>query len=263
MNVSVIIPAAGRSRRFGGSDKLSQDLGGRPMLVRTVELFSKRDEVKQILVAAPPDDLDAFRERFGGTLGFLGASVIEGGRAERWETVAKAMTKVSDAATHVAVHDAARPGTSKDLLDRIFEAARSLPAVVPGVRISATVKRVAAESETISAKEDDGRADAILGDAGRMIVEAWRVLETVSREDLMEIQTPQVFAAELLRRAYEQADLKGVTDDASLVELLGEAVYVVDGEPGNLKVTTPADMKLMRAVLGVKPPAQRPVHKQF
>ncbi|MCZ6835887.1 MAG: 2-C-methyl-D-erythritol 4-phosphate cytidylyltransferase [Planctomycetota bacterium] len=262
MNVSVIVPAAGQSTRFGESDKLIQDLGGRPLLIRTIELLSKREEVNQILVGAPPEDLEQFRERFAATLGFLGATVVEGGRVDRWETVQNALHHVSPDATHIAVHDAARPGVSMALLDRLFEAARSKAAVVPGVRINSTVKRVSSESETVRAIEEDGVADAILGEVGRVEIETLKVLETVSREDLMEIQTPQIFDADLFRRAYAQEDLSG-TDDAMLVERLGESVYVVEGDVGNLKVTTPSDLTLIRAVMGVRGPEKRPVHKQF
>jgi len=265
MNVSVIIPAAGRGTRFGASDKLNQDLGGRPLLVRTVELFSKREEVGQVIVAGPPgpEDYETFRERFAATLSFLGAMVVEGGAAERWETVRNAIKAVADDATHIAVHDAARPATGNDVLNRVFEAAKSLPAVIPGVRVSATIKRIAAEAESVTPAEDDAIADAIFGDAGRVNIEAMRVTETVPRDGLMEIQTPQVFEADLLRRAYAQPDLRGATDDASLVERLGETVHVVEGDACNIKVTTPGDLRLVRAILGVKAPEARPVHKQF
>lgn len=263
MNVCVIIPAAGRSARFGESDKLNQDLGGRPVLIRTVELFSKRDEVCQILVGAPPDQLESFRDRFAATLGFLGATVVEGGCVERWETVKNALAEVTEETTHIAVHDAARPGTSKSLLDRIFEAASLHAAVVPGVMIASTVKRVGEEVEWVSPEEDDGIADAILGETGRVRIEIRKVEETIDRSGLMEIQTPQIFEKELLLRAYAQDDLSGVTDDASLVERLGETVSVVRGDVGNIKVTTPQDLKLMRSILGVRPPDSRPAHKQF
>ena len=109
MNVCVIIPAAGASRRFGDADKLQQDLGGRPLLIRTVELFTRRDEVRSIVVAGPPDDFAAFRERYGATLGFHGATVVEGGRGARWETVAASLGAVPEDATHIAVHDAGSP----------------------------------------------------------------------------------------------------------------------------------------------------------
>lgn len=263
MNVCVIIPAAGRSARFGESDKLNQDLGGRPLLIRTVELFSKRDEVQQILVGAPPDQLQAFRERYAATLGFLGATVVQGGRIERWETVRNALVEVAEGATHIAVHDAARPGTSTALLDRIFDAASSRPAVVPGVMLTSTVKRVSENEQCVSLDEADGIADSILGETGRVMIETWCVEETINRRGLMEIQTPQIFERDVLLRAYAQDDLSGVTDDASLVERLGEIVSVVRGEIGNMKVTTPEDLKLIRSILGVRPPESRPAHKRF
>ncbi|MDY7107247.1 MAG: 2-C-methyl-D-erythritol 4-phosphate cytidylyltransferase [Planctomycetota bacterium] len=266
MNVCVIIPAAGRSRRFGESDKLAQDLGGRALLIRTVELFAKRDEVRKIIVAGPPEppeEYNAFRERYGATLGFHGAAVVPGGTTHRWETVKAALENVPEDVTHIAVHDAARPGADKALLDRVFEAAEVLDAVVPALEINATIKRLSADVEEITPEEDDAIADAILGDVGKATVKARQVVETIDRENLVEIQTPQVFRADLLRRAYAADDLSGVTDDASLVERLGEPVHAVEGDVRNFKVTTPADLKLMRAVMGVKPPADRPVHKRF
>jgi 2-C-methyl-D-erythritol 4-phosphate cytidylyltransferase/2-C-methyl-D-erythritol 4-phosphate cytidylyltransferase/2-C-methyl-D-erythritol 2,4-cyclodiphosphate synthase len=87
MRIGVIIAAAGKSSRFGAGDKLSQDLGGRPVLLRTVEAFTKRDEVVAIVVAGPPDDIEGFRARFGPALGFNGAKIVEGGRTERWESI--------------------------------------------------------------------------------------------------------------------------------------------------------------------------------
>ncbi len=261
MNIAVIITAAGRSERFGGRDKLSEDLGGRALLMRTVELFNKRPEVGCVIVAGPPDHLDDFRFRFGDQLGFHGAKIVPGGRVERWETVKNALTEVPDQCTHVAVHDAARPGTPVEVIDRVFEAAKMFKAVIPAVHVTATIKRVSKEAK--QAAEADPIAAAILGDAARPKNTARRVEETIDRQRLVEVQTPQIFERGLLLRAYAQKDLSGATDDASLVERLGEEVYVVNGDPRNLKVTTPADLHLMRAVLGVRPPAERPTHKQF
>jgi 2-C-methyl-D-erythritol 4-phosphate cytidylyltransferase len=263
MNVCAIIPAAGASRRFGRSDKLSQDLGGRALLLRTVEAIARREEIKTIIVAGPPDEFDAFRERYAATLGFHGAQIVMGGKVERWDTVRNALRAVPADATHIAVHDAARPAVPNDLLDRLLEAARSFDAVIPACNVSATLKRVDASSNAVDAPEDDMLADAILGDAGRVTIEARRVLETVDRANLVEVQTPQVFRADLLRRAYAQPNLSGVTDDASLVERLGEPVYVIEGDVCNIKVTTPGDLRLVRAILNLKPPAERAVHKRF
>jgi 2-C-methyl-D-erythritol 4-phosphate cytidylyltransferase len=270
MHICLILPAAGRSRRFTsaagadgtGGDKLAQDLGGRPLLVRTIEAFAKRAEVKHIIVAGPPDDFEAFRGRFGPVLGFHGATLVEGGRVERWETVRNALAAVPAGTTHVAVHDAARPGVSDELVTRVFEAARMVAAVIPGLPIHGTVKRVSEAAESIASAED-AVADLILGDAGRAAASARRVRETLDRRGLMEIQTPQVFELSLLRRAYAQPDLNGATDDASLIEWLGEPVHVVEGDPRNFKVTTQADLRLMRAVLGLGEPAQLPAHLRF
>jgi 2-C-methyl-D-erythritol 4-phosphate cytidylyltransferase len=261
IRVSVIIPAAGSSRRYG-MDKLGQDLGGRALLLRTVELFTKREAVRSIIVAGPPDDLDGFRDRFGAQLGFHGVQIVAGGRVERWETVRNAMAVVPEDATHVAVHDAARPGASDELIGRVFEAAKVHPAVIPGLAVADTLKRVS--EETVRAEAEDAVADLILGEAAEAATSKGRFVQgTVDRTNLVAVQTPQIFEIGLLRRAYAQADLSGATDDAGLVERLGEKVLVVDGEFRNLKITVPDDLSLMRTMLGMKSPEGRPVHKRF
>ena len=262
MKIGVIIPAAGRSTRFGDLDKLSQDLGGRPMLIRTIEAFGKREEFGPIIVAGPPDDFDAFKERFGPTLGFHGASVVKGGRAERWETVKNALDAVPDDCTHIAVHDAARPVVNPGMIARLIDAARMYPAVIPAVTITATVKRVSGAPQEAAADEDEV-ADSILGEEGRPTVVTQDVIETVDRTNLVMAQTPQIFVSALLRRAYAQKNLSGATDDASLVERLGETVRVVAGDIRNIKVTTRDDLALVRSILGVSAPTGRPAHLRF
>ncbi len=247
MRICAIIPAAGGSRRFGLGDKLSQDLGGRALLLRTVELFTRREEVSSIIVAAPPEegDFEQFRERYGAQLGFHGVQI----------------EAVPGDATHVAVHDAARPAASDELIERVFEAAKLHPAVIPGISVTSTVKRVGEES--IAAAEDDALATAILGDAGSEAVSARVIEATLPRDRLVLAQTPQVFERTLLERAYAEVDPAETTDDASVVERLGERVVVVEGDPRNIKVTTTDDLAMVRSVLGARPPAERPVHKRF
>lgn len=263
IRIAAVIPAAGASRRFGFGDKLSQDLGGRAMLLRTVELFTKRDEVSAIIVAGPPQEaeFEAFRDRFGAQLGFHGVRIVPGGAIERWETVKLALGAVPSDATHVAVHDAARPATPPELIDRVFEAARVHQAVIPGLTVTATVKRVG--GRRVAAAEEDAIADSILGDAGAEASTGRFVEATLPREQLVLVQTPQVFEASLLRRAYAEVDAAGTTDDSGVVERLGEAVLVVEGDPRNIKVTTPDDLAMVRLLLGAKAPAERPVHKRF
>jgi 2-C-methyl-D-erythritol 4-phosphate cytidylyltransferase len=261
MRVSVIIPAAGSSRRYG-TDKLGQDLGGRAVLLRTVELFTRRDEVKSIIVAGPPDELDDFRMRYGAQLGFHGVQIVAGGKTERWETVRNALAVVPSDATHVAVHDAARPGASDELLGRVFEAAKVHPAVIPGLPVADTLKRVS--EQAIRAEEEDAIADMILCESAEAATSKGRFVESaIDRARVVAVQTPQVFEISLLRRAYAQADLSGATDDAGLVERLGERVLVVDGEFRNLKLTVPEDLAVMRAMLGMKAAEGRAAHKRF
>ncbi len=253
MNLCVIIPAAGRSVRFGREDKLSSDLGGRAVLLRTIECFARRDEVSSIIVAGPPGDLDTFKDRFGAALGFHGVTIVEGGEAGRWETVKRALAHVPEESTHVAVHDAARPNVTDVLLDRILVAAGSLPAVVPSTPLSSTIKRIDPDAAIDAGESGDVLADAILGDAGRLAVPATPVEETVDRRTLVAAQTPQVFERSLLQRAYDRDGLDHATDDAQVVEGLGETVHVVEGDPGNIKITTPRDLDLARALLKSQP----------
>lgn len=271
MKVSVILPAAGSGTRFaagasatnadiipGGASKIELDLGGKPVFMHALERFRKRRDVGQVVLAVPPGGLEDFRFRWGDKLGFMGVTLIAGGETERWQTVAKALDEVNDDATHIAVHDAARPLTSDALIDRVFSAAERFTAVIPGCDVGSTLKRVGGyEAST----DDADPLDAILGSAGKSTVPVRPVLETVDRRQLVAVQTPQVFEVALLRRAYQQiaagdVDTANITDDAQLIEAMGEPVHVVDGETSNLKITYPADAELARAVITMRTQSQ-------
>ncbi|MCP4795783.1 MAG: hypothetical protein GY885_06445, partial [Phycisphaeraceae bacterium] len=237
-------------------------------LLRSIEPFTKRDDVDAVIVAGPPEDLDAFRDRYGSQLGFLGGTVVAGGRLERWETVRNALEAVPEGCTHVAIHDAARPLVDEALIGRVFEAATCFDAVVPGVPVRDTLKR--GDHEVVEGAARDATVDSILGigedeaspDLGHQIA-ARRIVGTVDRTDLWRMQTPQVFTVDLIRRAYAQADLEGATDDAMLVERLGEPVMIVEGSERNLKVTTAEDLVVARAIAGAGSSTSRPAHKRF
>lgn len=274
MKLAVILPAAGFSGRYlqhgGLRGKLDEDLGGKPLLQRTIEVFTKFEDddltIGPILVAGPHDEAahTEFKSRHADRLGLLGATIIRGGVTHRWETVQAALAHVPADATHIAVHDAARPCLSFELLGRVVKAARTHAAVIPAVPASDTVKRAYDTGETL------GGADplaAILGESAGAKQPLRAVKETVDRTNLVLVQTPQVFRADLLRRAYAPLTTsKGSThptDDASLVEALGERVVVVEGDPRNIKVTVPADLVLARAILGFKEAEGRAAHKKF
>lgn len=259
----MILPAAGSGTRFtrgagsnsagqaGGSSKIEMDLAGKPVFLHAVELFIRRSDVGQVIVAVAPDRFDDFRFRWGDKLAFLDVELVAGGETDRWQTVMRALDAVSTDATHIAVHDAARPLTSGTLIDRVFDAARRFPAVIPCCDVGATLKRVEVD-DTVGPETDP--LDAILGPVDKDLPPVRRVVTTVDRRNLVAVQTPQVFEAVLLRRAYLQLaegglGPDGITDDAQLIEAMGEPVRIVEGETTNLKITYPADAELAEALL--------------
>ncbi len=206
---AVILPAAGRSSRFGSAEKkVFAVLDGRPVWLRSAELFVARPDVCQCIVVAAPED----RGRFGAAPAGGRVEIADGG-AERFQSVANALARTTTEAEFVAVHDAARPCLTPALIDAVFARAVETGAAMLAVRVADTVKR------------DDGR--------GRVVV-------TVPRDGLWLAQTPQVFRRDWLLDAYaRRAALgAGVTDDAQLVEAAGHAVYLVPGSGANLKITT-------------------------
>ncbi|MEM9372086.1 MAG: 2-C-methyl-D-erythritol 4-phosphate cytidylyltransferase [Planctomycetota bacterium] len=274
MELAVIIPAAGGSTRFnaspghagaglgaeatlGARSKLDEDLGGRSVLQRTVELFNTRPETCAMIVAGPhdPDAMSSFKLRHADMLAMLGATLITGGATHRWQTVAEAIKVVPEQASHIAVHDGARPACPVELIDRVLDAARQHGAVVPVLEVDSTAKRLGDPVEDI---EPDPLA-GILGEPEASLNRA--IVGTVDRDALALAQTPQVFERELLERAYAQPDLSS-TDDAGLIERLGEPVVAVLGDPRNIKVTRPIDLNMIRRITGWKGKPDRPsLHK--
>lgn len=259
MNTTVILPAAGLGSRFavGGrasASKIEFELAHKPAFLHAIDLFHGRPDVGRILLAVHPQRLDEFAFRWEDKLAFLGVKLIAGGEAERWETVKLALEAVPDDATHIAVHDAARPCGSSAMIDRVFQAAERLGAVVPGLPMGDTVKRVGDADAHASAGGADP-LDAILGSSSSPTADARPITETVPRQNLYRVQTPQVFERGLLLDAYAvltPGNAEGITDDASVVERSGHTVYVVEGDPLNLKLTHPADAELIEAVLRMR-----------
>ena len=223
---AVILPAAGRSSRFGDARRKKPfvELKGRPVWVRAVELFANRDDVVQTLIVVAPEDLEFFKEKFQANLAFMAVEIVAGGK-ERADSVKNALARVRADVDFVAVHDAARPLLVRKWIDTVFVAAEDHGAAIPAVPISSTIKRV----------------------------ENQRIGETVSRRNLWAAQTPQVFRRQLLLDAYAQWDGSEATDEAQLVERLGHPVAIVEGSPMNIKITTQEDFKMAEALLGALP----------
>src|ERR1043165_8187924 len=198
MKLAVIIPAAGFSSRYAEAlkaetatdlarSKLDEDLGGRPVLQRTVELFTNLDVVSAIIVAGPaePQAFAEFKQRYADKLGLLGVKLCQGGKTHRYETVSAALALIGEDITHVAVHDAARPCAPPELLDRLIDAAGKYAAVIPGIDVPDTLKKVG-ERETDDRDVDP--LDAILGSAGKRNTRVRQVESTVDRARLVAVQ---------------------------------------------------------------------------
>jgi 2-C-methyl-D-erythritol 4-phosphate cytidylyltransferase len=235
---AVILPAAGRSTRFGDpkEKKTYAELDGRAVWLRAIEPFINRDDVAQTIVVIAPEDRELFERRYQASVAFMNIKVIDGG-AERSDSIARALEVLDPACTYVAIHDAARPCLTAELIDSVFQAAQKHGAALLAIPIADTVKRVGADHFT---------------------------RETVPRSGLYLAQTPQVFRRDLLLRAYANRGRvgAGITDDTQLVEAIGHPCAVVEGSPLNLKITTRADLRLASAVLQAlpKPKREGPAH---
>ncbi len=229
--VSVVIPAAGAGKRFGGAVKKPfAQLDGRPVFIRTLELFVNRKDVCQLILTVAPEDYEVVKSKYAANLMFMNVRLVEGG-AERFLSVRKALEHVDDSADLICVHDAVRPCVLEEWIDAVFARAAEHGAAILAAPLTGTVKRVRKHA----------------------------VVETVPREELYEAQTPQVFARELLIDAYAKLGEKDApTDDAQVVERVGHAVQVVETDRRNLKITTGSDMTLAAAILKTLAKKPRP-----
>lgn len=215
-----IVVAGGTGRRFGLFKQFAL-LGGRPILEWAVEAC--RPFSDGVVLVVPAEAAQA--ERVDAPLPF--ADTVVPGGSTRSDSVRLGLAAVPADAEVVVVHDAARPLATARLFGAVIAAVRDGDAdgAVPGLPVSDTIKEV------------DG---------------AQMVKGTLDRSALVAVQTPQAFSADLLRRAHERAAALGAsaTDDAALVEALGATIRVVPGEPGNLKITTPEDLRAAEHLIG-------------
>ncbi len=228
MNIAAIICAAGPGQRFGGKRKKQfAEVGGRAAFLRSVELFSSRDDVKQILLGIPQEDEEIVKVRWGANLSLFNVKTFIGG-ATRFETVDKAIGLLKDDIELVAIHDAARCCVTAKWIDDAIKTAEKSGAAILACPVSATLKEV---------------RDGI-------------IIRTVDRTTFYEAQTPQVFEIKLLRQSREKADKTNtdkITDDSQLVEALGHPVSIVETDSSNIKITYPADVAIAEAILKSRP----------
>jgi 2-C-methyl-D-erythritol 4-phosphate cytidylyltransferase len=221
VSVWAILAAAGSGERFGADrPKAFVRLGDRPLLAESLERLDASDWVDAIVVAAPPE-WEEPSILLAEELGCSKVSSCVTGGATRADSVRLALAEVPEEATVVLVHDAARPLVDDDVVGRVLTALNEgWDGAVPALPVADTVKRVEGE----------------------------RVVETLDRDALRVVQTPQAFVAQVLRDAC-RGDVSGASDCASLVEARGGRVKVVDGDQRLLKVTDAEDLDRVAALL--------------
>ncbi len=220
--LSAIIVAGGSSRRMG-FDKTFALINGRPVIAHSIAAFEATPSVAEIILVGREDRLGELLELAAAENFRKVAKVIAGG-TRRQDSVASGLQAMRSDAQLVAVHDAARPLVRPEQIEAVVAQARKTGAASLAAPIKDTIKQ----------------ADPKFFVSG-----------SVSREGLYAMETPQIFAVELLRRAYEAVKENGVaiTDEVSAVERLGHKVLLVPNEQINLKITFPDDLKLAEMIL--------------
>jgi 2-C-methyl-D-erythritol 4-phosphate cytidylyltransferase len=222
-NVALIL-AAGKGVRLGkGKEKAFLPLLGKPLLAWTLSAFTSFPSIHEIIVVVPPGREEDCRKEVLSPYGIEKARIVVGG-SERQDSLQNGFAEIEEPCDAVVVHDGARPFLDQEILRKALDAAREHGASVVAVPVKDTIKR---------------------GDARRMVE------TTLDRSHLWSVQTPQTYKYDILKRALaeaKKADARG-TDDASLVERIGEPVKIVTGSYENIKITTPEDLVLGEMLL--------------
>lgn len=219
MKKYVIIVAGGKGLRMGGDlPKQFLPIGGKPVLMHTLEVFRKYDATLQIILVLPREQQHFWKQLCEEHHFAVEHTVADGGET-RFHSVKSGLALVQSPGL-VGVHDGVRPFVSIEVIRSCYDLAEQHKAVIPVIDVVETVRH--------------------LTDAGS---------ETVNRNDYKLVQTPQVFDTELLQKAYAQEFTPFFTDDASVVEAMGVPVHLAKGNRENIKITTPFDLKVGSALL--------------
>lgn len=218
MMLTVIITAGGIGKRMGGDlPKQFLRLGDKTILQHSVEAFYRFDPQAQLLITLPESWASYWKDLCEKECFEIPHQLIVGGQ-ERFHSIQEALKFAKG--DLVAVHDGVRPLVSQETISRTFHAAKKSGAAVPTIPVTDSLRKYVGEHN-----------------------------RAVNRKEYVLVQTPQIFESELLRRAYAQEYHEGITDDASLVEALGEKIMLVNGNEENMKVTTVLDLKVANLFL--------------
>lgn len=218
----VIIVAGGSGRRMGGSlPKQFMMLGNEPILARSINRIHDALPAAEIVVVLPKDHIELWKNiaaRFE-----VAEHKIACGGEERFHSVLNGLQALSEEVEYIGIHDAVRPLVSKRLIIKLMLEAEKNAAVIPIVAPPDSYRKVEGELSHI-----------------------------IDRSTLRIVQTPQIFQASVLRKAYEQEFSPAFTDDASVVEMAGHKITLVEGERENIKITTPVDMTIAEAIIAMQ-----------
>lgn len=218
----IIIVAGGKGLRMGSDiPKQFLPIGGKPVLMRTLERFRQYSTTLQIILVLPKAQQDYWQKLCKEYAFDIDYQLADGGET-RFHSVQNGLAKIPDNAQGVVgVHDGVRPFPSIDVIRNCYETAREKKAVIPVIPVVETVRHLKGDTSV-----------------------------TVSRNDYRLVQTPQTFDIQLLKAANRQPYNEGFTDDASVVETFGFNITLVEGNRENIKITTPYDLKIAEVLIG-------------
>jgi 2-C-methyl-D-erythritol 4-phosphate cytidylyltransferase len=217
--VPVIVVAAGASSRMGGTNKQLAEVGGVPVIIKTLQKFENNKNISNIILVVRDEDLFTIQMLADKYMISKVSDIVCGGK-NRQESVLKGFARLPENAEKALIHDGARPFVSDVIIDSVIDGLNEYAAVTCGVKVKDTIKRVS----------QGGIAE-----------------ETLERGSLRAIQTPQGVRAREYLTAVENADIANFTDDTSIMEAAGYKVLIVDGDYKNIKITTKEDLILANA----------------
>ena len=239
----VIIVAGGKGLRMGSDiPKQFLPIGGKPVLMRTLERFREYDADLQIILVLP-EAQQAYWHQLCEEYHFDVAYTLANGGQTRFHSVQNGLAKVPDDAEGVVgVHDGVRPFPSIEVIRNCYETARTAKAVIPVIPVVETVRQIFS----------NGLQDNKTNDPEKSLspeVRCKKESRTVPRDEYRLVQTPQTFDIQLLKAANRQPYNDGFTDDASVVESYGHQITLVEGNRENIKITTPYDLKIAEVLV--------------
>lgn len=218
MKYCAIITAGGTSSRYGKTNKLLEKIGDKEVIKYSCDIFLNHEKIERVVICANPSIIDTLKNIFGDNEKL---SIIEGGKT-RQESVYNGL-KVLENCEYVLIHDGARPVIDKNLIDKIFINVETQKALTVATKTTDTIK----------------------------IVEEGKVVKTLNRDLLYNIQTPQAFEYNLIKSAHEKLKGQSFSDDAGMIENIGKSVYILDNDYKNIKITTKNDLDIAKIYLNI------------